>query len=76
MRRRCSVTVVVEVKERGCEVTVAGRGSETEGIEFFFGRVSGAIYVVKGKMTRRTPHPATYRWPYEARRGIWSVINI
>ena len=68
--------VVVEVKERGWEVRVAGRGSETEGIGFFFRRVSGAIYVVKGKMTRRTPHPATYSWPYEGRRGIWSVLNI
>lgn len=54
---------------------MAGRGSETEGIGFFFRRVSGAIYVVKGKITRRTPHPATYSWPYEGRRGIWSVLN-
>ena len=48
------------MKERGLErdgweVPIAGSGSETEGVGFFFRRVSGAIYVAKGKMTRRTP---------------------
>ena len=42
------------MKERGWEVPVAGSGSETEGVGFFQ-RVSGAIYVLKGKITRRTP---------------------
>ena len=36
------------------EVRVAGRGSETEGIGFFLS-FSGSIYVMKEKMTRRTP---------------------
>ena len=53
MRRRHSVTDVVAVKERAWEV--AGHGSETEGIGFFFRRVSGAIYVVKGKNDEKNP---------------------
>ena len=67
-----------------------GRGGEREGLgkfrwqvvevrlrgsDYFFSRVSGSIYVVKGKMTRRTPHPPTYRRPYEGRRGICERVK-
>ena len=54
---------------------MAGRGSETEGVGFFLRRASGSIYVVKGKMTRITPHQPTYSRPSEARRGIWKRVK-
>ena len=54
---------------------MAGGGSETEGVGFFFRRASGSIYVVKGKMTRITPHQLTYSRPSEARRGIWKRVK-
>ena len=66
-----------------------GRGGEREGLGMlrwlvvavrlrdwvFFGGFPALYYVVKGKMTRRTPHPPTYRWPYEGRRGIWERVK-
>ena len=64
------------MKERGCEVTVAGRGSETEGIGFSLGRVSGAIYVVKGKMTRRTPIHRLTEGHTRVEEELASVLNI
>ena len=42
------------LKSGAWEVPVAGSRSETVWNGFFFRRVYGAIYVVKGKMTRRT----------------------
>ena len=43
------------LKRGAWEVPVAGSRSETVWNGFFFRRVYGAIYVVKGKMMRRTP---------------------
>ena len=62
-----------------------GRGGEREGLgkfrwlvvemrlrrlNFFFRMVFGSIDIVKGKMTRRTPHQPTYSRSSEGRRGI------
>ena len=54
---------------------MTGRGSETEGVGFFFQRTFGSIYVVMGKMTRITPHQPTDSRPSEARRGIWKLLK-
>ena len=50
-------------------------GSKTEGIEFFL-RVSGAIYVVKSKMMRRTPIHRLTEGPTRVEEEFGAISNI
>ena len=50
--------MVVEVKERACEVLVAGRRSETEGFGFFFPEGFWRYICSEGKNDEKNP-PST-----------------
>ena len=70
----------MEVRERGTwEVPVGGIRGETEGNDFLFQRVSGAIEVVNEKMTSR---PTIHRLMdghcchlHKGRMGIWKHVK-
>ena len=54
---------------------MAGRGSETEGIGFFFSEGVRSYICSEGKNDEKNPNPLTYRRPYKGRRGIGERVK-